>query len=137
MWKKDSSKKCIHFRMMRLHKHFTTIMNANSFTINRFKAQANKFSGITTNAMFKIKIILIFCFYMLIIRHAMINNFSNDLDVKRSSRIVLFYLTFPNFQKKPAAFFPIIFFVSFLSFIAQERPVNHIYNSIIDALKAF
>jgi hypothetical protein len=33
------------------NKHFTTIMDANSFTIGRFKAQANKFSGIISKSL--------------------------------------------------------------------------------------
>ena len=33
------------------NKHFTTIMDANSFTISRFKAQANKFSGIISKGL--------------------------------------------------------------------------------------
>lgn len=49
--KKIPQKNASIFVRCSCNKHFTTIMDANSFTIGRFKAQANKFSGIISKSL--------------------------------------------------------------------------------------
>jgi len=51
VWKKIPQKNASIFVRCSCNKHFTTIMDANSLAINRFKAQANKFSGIISKGL--------------------------------------------------------------------------------------
>jgi hypothetical protein len=51
VWKKIPQKNASIFVKCSCNKQFTTIMDANSFTINRFKAQSIKFSGIISKGL--------------------------------------------------------------------------------------
>ena len=51
LWKKIPQKSASIFVRCSWNKHFTTVMDANSCTVSRFKAQANKFSGIISKGV--------------------------------------------------------------------------------------